>query len=148
MPVRFCLPALFIIAGVAQWLVLQSSKLEMPVRFWSPALINADVAQLVRASLCQGEDRRFESDYPLKIYLIVTLRVASFNGQNRNFSDFLCGFESHCLILLIIFFKYIIAAITQWQSGALIRLKSVVRINLAAQKLKCPHSSIGRTWIF
>ena len=41
---------------------------------------NADVAQLVRASLCQGEDRRFESDYPLKIYLIVTLRVASFNG--------------------------------------------------------------------
>ena len=69
----------------------------MPVRFWLPALINADVAQLVRASLCQGEDRRFESDYPL---------------------------------------NYIIAAITQWQSGALIRLKSVVQINLAAQKLK------------
>ena len=82
----------------------------MPVRFWLPALINADVAQLVRASLCQGEDRRFESDYPL---------------------------------------NYIIAAITQWQSGVLIRLKSVVRINLAAQKIKkCPHSSIGRTWIF
>lgn len=43
--------------------------------------INADVAQLVRASPCQGEDRRFEPDYPLNYMLIVMLRVASFNGR-------------------------------------------------------------------